>query len=144
MKKVIIVIFFGGLLNNYCFSQTINTKIITLEIHNVIINGGKVYISIYSNKESFNKKEANITLEFDPVNTIISYELIILNGEYVITTYQDENNNGTIDTGLFGIPKELVGMSNYNGRGFPSNNFDKLKILVNNSTEKIILGLYKI
>jgi len=85
-----------------------------------------------------------MTFEFQPYSTIISHELTISVGEYVITTYQDANNNGQIDLGLFGIPKESFGMSNYFGRGFPSNNFYKLKIPINDLTEKIIVGLYRI
>ena len=40
-------------------------------------------------------------------------------GEYAIRFYQDENGNGKLDLGLFGIPKEGVGSSN-NARGFMS------------------------
>jgi uncharacterized protein (DUF2141 family) len=120
-----------------------NDKTVILEIHNIITNGGKIYVFIYSSKESFNRKEAYITLEFNPINSIAFYELVIPYGEYAIATYQDENNNGILDTGWFGIPKEPVGMSNFSGKGFPPNNFDKLKIVVNNSTEEIIFGLYR-
>jgi uncharacterized protein (DUF2141 family) len=33
-------------------------------------------------------------------------------GEYAISVYQDKNDNGKLDTGLFGIPKEAFGFSN--------------------------------
>jgi uncharacterized protein (DUF2141 family) len=33
-------------------------------------------------------------------------------GKYVVKVYQDENNNGKLDTGMFGIPKEPWGLSN--------------------------------
>ena len=33
-------------------------------------------------------------------------------GEYVVSAFHDANTNGDIDTGLFGIPSEPVGMSN--------------------------------
>jgi uncharacterized protein (DUF2141 family) len=64
-------------------------------------------------------------------------------GEYVITAFQDANNNQRLDFGLFGRPRELVGISNFFGRGNPSRNFDRQKILVNNSTGKITIGLYR-
>lgn len=38
-------------------------------------------------------------------------------GEYAISVHHDENNNGKLDTGLFGIPKEKYGFSN-NAKGF--------------------------
>jgi len=37
-------------------------------------------------------------------------------GHYALQYYHDENNNGEMDTGLFGIPKEGYGFSN-NARG---------------------------
>ncbi len=33
-------------------------------------------------------------------------------GEYAISVYHDRNDNGKLDTGLFGIPKEALGTSN--------------------------------
>ncbi len=37
-------------------------------------------------------------------------------GEYAIASFWDENDNGELDTRIFGIPKERVGMSN-NAKG---------------------------
>jgi uncharacterized protein (DUF2141 family) len=39
-------------------------------------------------------------------------------GEYAISVYHDKNNNGKLDTGLFGIPKEPFGFSNEPKMGF--------------------------
>ena len=39
-------------------------------------------------------------------------------GEYAISVYQDKNDNGKLDTGLFGIPKEPFGFSNDPKMGF--------------------------
>ena len=36
----------------------------------------------------------------------------IPDGEFAISLYHDENNNGKLDTGWFGIPKEGYGCSN--------------------------------
>lgn len=37
-------------------------------------------------------------------------------GEYAVVVFFDQNSNGELDTGMFGIPKEKVGFSN-NARG---------------------------
>jgi len=50
-----------------------------------------------------------VLVRFDPVPS----------GEYAIRSYQDENGNGTLDLGLFSVPKEGVGSSN-DARGFMS------------------------
>lgn len=36
----------------------------------------------------------------------------VLPGPYAVGVYQDENNNGQLDTGIFGIPVEPMGVSN--------------------------------
>lgn len=58
-------------------------------------------------------------------------------GEYAIQVYQDTNNNRRLDFGLFGIPREPVGISNWNGRGIPGN-FDRHKVSINSGTRIVI------
>ena len=143
MKKIITFIVFGCVLSGYCFSQTVNNERTTIEITDVVINGGTVFVIVFSNAEGYRNGNSYIEFALEANNTILSKELSLPHGEYVITAYQDANNNKKLDIGLFGIPKELVGISNYFGKGFPSNNFDRQKILVNNLTGKITIGLYK-
>ena len=122
MKKCIIFLLFGLIFSNYCFARAEN---ITIEINNIVVNGGIVYIGIFSNAESFRKEEPDFLFELEATNKNITQELLLSNGEYVITAFQDANNNKKLDFGLFGNPKELVGISNFNGRGFPSRNFER-------------------
>ena len=117
---------------------------VVVEISNIIINGGKVSIGIFSNAEEFKKEEPYMGFELESTNEVLFQEVLLPHGEYVISAYQDTNNNGKLDTGLFGIPKELVGISNYFGKGFPSGNFNKQKIPINDTTGTITIGLYKL
>jgi uncharacterized protein (DUF2141 family) len=127
--------------SNFCFAQTVNNTI-AIEINNIAVNGGTIYLGIFSTAEGFKKEEPDFLFELEAINTTIVQELSLPNGEYVITALEDANNNKKFDFGLFGIPRELIGISNYNGRGFPSRNFDRQKILVDRTTEKIIISLY--
>jgi uncharacterized protein (DUF2141 family) len=140
MKKVIALLFLSCILTGYCFSQSANT----VEITNVVINGGIVYIDFFSTAEGFRNGNPYISIALEANNTIISQEISLPDGEYVISAYQDANNNQSLDYNLFGVPKELIGMSNYFGRGYPSKNFDRQKIMINNSIDKITVGLFKI
>jgi uncharacterized protein (DUF2141 family) len=143
MKKTIIIIFISFVFCGLCFSQERNTVNVTVEITNVVVNGGKVYLVFFSNSESFNKEEPEIAFELQADRVVLIKEVSLPRGEYVVSAFQDANNNLKLDFGLFGIPKELVGISNYFGKGLPSKNFDRQKILVDNTTGKIIIGLYK-
>lgn len=143
MKKIIFLLVFGLSISIYGFSQTTNNTSITIEITDAVINGGNIYLYIFSTAENFRNERPDFTFILEAGNSIVSQEVTLSNGDYLISAFQDANNNGRIDTGLFGIPKELVGLSNYFGRGYPSNNFDRHKILIDNTTGKIVIGLYK-
>ena len=144
MKKVLICVCFICLFSVCGFTQTVNSEcVITVEISNVVINGGKVYMAVFSNAEEFRKEEPGIAFELQDNRAVVSVEFSLPPGEYVISAFQDANNNKKMDYGLFGIPKELVGISNYNGKGFPTKSFDRQKVPVNNATGKITIGLYK-
>jgi len=143
MKKVIVLSFLFYFLSWYCFSQTVNNVTVTIEITNVVTNGGKIYLTIFSTIEKYKNGTPDFSFTLEDNNSIVSKELSLPVGEYVISAFQDANNNKSLDYGLFGTPKELVGISNYFGKGYPSKSFDKQKILINNMTGKIVIGLYK-
>jgi uncharacterized protein (DUF2141 family) len=57
--------------------------------------------------------------------------------------YQDINGNGNCDNNIIGIPKEPVGITNWNGKGHPSN-FNKFKVIISNTISIININLYKL
>jgi uncharacterized protein (DUF2141 family) len=139
VKKAIVLILLGCILASYCFSQSAHT----VEITNVVVNGGVVYLYIFSTAEGFKNGNPYLLLALEANDSNLSKEILLPDGEYVFSPYQDANNNKKLDYNLFGVPKELIGMSNYFGKGYPSKNFDRHKITINNSTGKITIGLYK-
>ncbi len=143
MKKTTCSLIFGCVISGFCFTQALNSEHITMEITNVAINSGKVFVTIYSNTEGYRNGNPYLEFELEANNTMLLHELTLPTGEYVISLYQDANNNQRLDYGLFGIPKELVGLSNYSGKGFPSRDFNRQKISVNNLTGTVTIGLYK-
>ena len=140
MRRFILFLILGCAFSNYCPAQAV--KNITIEINNIVIDGGTIYVAIFSNAESFRSEEPDFLLQSEAVNTTMIRELSLPDGEYVITAIQDANDNKKLDFGLFGIPTELLGISNCNGRSFPSRNFDRQKILIARTTGKIIINLY--
>jgi uncharacterized protein (DUF2141 family) len=109
---------------------------VNLEINGIKINNGTIYVAIYSNENDYNRENAFVKLTLEPDSATLNYNLDLPDGEYVVTLFQDNNSNGKLDTNIFGIPKEPVGITNYNGRGRPGG-FQKLKVVVNNNAAKI-------
>jgi uncharacterized protein (DUF2141 family) len=141
MKKLISFLFLGSVISAYCFTQTVNS--VTIEITNVVIIGGKVYLPVCSTSDNFKNEKPDFLFALEAKDNVVFKELSLPSGEYLFSVYQDANDNGELDYGLFDIPKELVEMSNYFGKDYPSKSFDKQKTPVNNSTGKISVGLYK-
>jgi len=112
----------------------------TLEINGVIVQGGSVYVAVYSNENDYKAGTPSLSFILDPVNITIAHNLELPDGEYVVSIFQDVNNNERLDSGLFGIPREPVGITNYNGRGIPGG-FRKLKVPVNNSSTRITVNM---
>ena len=144
MKKVTIFILLISAFCGPCFSQTDNTVNVTVEINHIVPNGGKVYLVIFLNSESFKNEKPDLAVEIPSDKSSAIKEGPLPRGECVLFVFQDANNNIKLDTGLFGIPKEKFGISNYFGKGIPTRHFDKQKIMIDENTGKIILGLYKL
>ena len=131
----IISVFLISLSNVYADS------VLAIEIHNVVVNGGIVYVSIFFNEQSYKNKTADMIFPIDPTNTIVQKEITLPEGEYVTSIYQDVNRNGEMDFGLFWIPQEPYGFSNMEGK-IPGS-FHKLKITMDTSNRRILIPLVK-
>lgn len=63
------------------------------------------------------------------IDTVI-FETNLPDGEYLVMLVHDINNNEKLDTSFIGMPKEPVGLNNYDGKGIPGK-FKKHKFSVN-------------
>ncbi len=116
---------------------------VTLEIQGVQENSGKIYVAIYDSESAYKAKTAFLNTAADATSSIITLELQLPAGQFLFSVYQDSNRNGILDTGIFGIPKEPVGLSNYDGKGIPGG-YEKLKVAITERSALVRILLYKI
>jgi len=62
-------------------------------------------------------------------------------GTYAISVIHDENENGELDSGMFGIPKEGFGFANDAMGTFGPPSFEKASIIIGNDPEIISIGM---
>lgn len=106
MKTMIILLF------AVLTSVSVTGQNLTLIVKDVEHVDGSVYVAIYSSKQTFMKKPVfgfrvgvkDRTIEI-PCKGIPA-------GTYAISLFQDENENGKLDTSAFGRPLEKFGFSN--------------------------------
>ncbi|GHV70454.1 hypothetical protein AGMMS49928_18300 [Spirochaetia bacterium] len=116
---------------------------VVIEIQDVRVQKGALYVAVYSDETSYKNDEAYSKFKLDPATSVLSVEIDLPAGDYVVTAFQDTNGNEKLDTGIFGLPKEPVAKSNWNGTGSPGP-WKKLKTAVNDNSRKITICLYKL
>lgn len=137
------MLFIASFVTISAFSQTSDEKTVIIEVNNVIKNGGTLHISVSLCEEVYKKRIPDRSFQVFPADNVIRKEIVLPLGTCVINVYQDRNGNGKCDNNFIGIPKEPVGISNWNGKGVPGN-FNKHKVDITNDAQTIIVNLYKL
>lgn len=109
---------------------------LTLNVNNIKNIKGDLLVAVYDKEEHYNSNSNWVAVK----KVKVAEELISLNftdlpaGNYAVKLFQDENENGQIDTGAGGIPTERYGFSN-NGGSYGPPSFNEAKVVVDKATE---------
>lgn len=137
-KKIILLVLIQIVCGIFLFAEeTAAKKKLTVEITNVASEEGQIILAIYNSSENYDKRIAFQEVKLKPEIDTVIFETNVPDGEYLVMLVHDINNNGKLDTSFIGMPKEPVGLSNYDGKGIPGK-FKKHKFSVNENTEIII------
>ncbi len=111
MKKTILIT--AILVSSFATAQKVSLRV---NMEGFETNKGKVKVGLYNSEGTFLKStfKSLDSLIKDKKATVVFEGLE--KGEYAVSIYQDENENGVMDTNLFGIPKEDYASSN-NAKG---------------------------
>jgi len=115
----------------------------TIKINGVTVKGGLVYVAVYSNENDYKNETAFASFILQPDNATLTCSLDLPEGEYVVSSFQDKNGDKELNTGLFGIPSEHIGKTNYNLKGAPGD-FNKLKAPINGNSTTLIVNMGKV
>ena len=137
-KLMFLSVFLWVVVNS--FANNIQT---TIQINNIVINGGPLYVAVYSNENEYKNSQAFVSFILKPTGNILTYSLELPEGEYVVSIFQDTNNDGKLNNSIFWIPIEPVGITNYNHRGSPGN-FNRLKVPVNQNSQLITVNMGRV
>ncbi|WKL50215.1 DUF2141 domain-containing protein [Flavobacterium pectinovorum] len=93
-----------------------NVKI-AVSVSGLKSNSGSVKVGLYNSEGTFLKTVyKSLSSEIKNDKAVVTFENLPA-GEYAISTYHDENNNGKLDKNMMGIPTEDYAASN-NAKGF--------------------------
>jgi len=112
MKKIFIGSFF--LISGMLQAQKVS---LIVDMTSFKSNDGRVKIGLYNSETNFLKLPLkSLAADIKNREASVTFEGIE-KGEYAVSIYHDENNNGQLDTGFMGIPSEGYASSN-NAKGF--------------------------
>ena len=115
---------------------------LTIELRNAVLTAGKIYVAVYNSESTYKKDEPVKSYIIDPTSMTLKISVIIPEGFYVVSAFQDFNGNKELDLGFLGIPKEPIWLSNYDGKGIPGG-FEKLKFELSERNQTIIINKVK-
>lgn len=142
-KKIVLLLLIQIVCGIFLFAEeTVEEKKLTVQITNIASEEGQIILAIYNSSENYDKRIAFQEVKIKPEIDTVIFETNVPDGEYLVMLVHDINSNGKLDTSFIGMPKEPVGLSNYDGKGIPGK-FKKHKFSVNENTE-IIIPLRKI
>ena len=129
---LLLILFSSNLLTAQEPQATYNLQII---VNNFEKLKGELRVCLTDKKEDF-LKHCKYSKVVTVTNNSVSLEIAnIKTGIYSISVFHDENNNGVLDTGFFGIPSEPYAFSNNPSRSFGPPNFEKCTLLINKDNQ---------
>ena len=117
---------------------------IEVEIKHVDPVAGDVYVSAHTSKDTFPQKGGDVPLKIkvkaSAATQTVTFEKVPY-GVYAISVWHDVNANGKLETGLFGIPKEPLGVSRDAKGSFGPPKFDDAKFELKEEKLKLSITL---
>lgn len=109
--------------------NAVKENTVTINISKIESSEGQIILCIYDSSDNYDKRIAFQEFKITPEISNVTFETQLPDGEYLVMLVQDINDNGKLDTSFIGMPKEPVGLSNYDGKGIPGK-FKKHKFSV--------------
>jgi uncharacterized protein (DUF2141 family) len=120
------------------------TAVLTIKITGLHSNAGQVGCTIYNSAKGFPTDfSAALQGKWCPIADSASTCAFapIPAGVYAVACTHDENGNGKLDTGMFGIPKEGTVVSNHAKGVMGPPSFDKAKFTFAGTASEMVLRM---
>ena len=118
-----------------------NAAALTIELKGEIGDKGSVFVALYKADDKWMGKASDARKTLAKKDGVLVTFNDVAEGEYAISMFVDENNNGKLDTNAIGMPIELFAFSNGAMGNFGPPSFAEAKFIVgkDNMTHVITL-----
>ena len=116
MSKKPMMAIFAAFMTACSMGALAETTSLKLTVKNIQSTTGNLFVNVFDSEDTFlgdTKVVAKeVVLEGLLKDGAAEVELVLPYGTYAIAVYHDDNANGKLDHGFFGIPAEPMGLSN--------------------------------
>jgi len=116
---------------------------LVVTVQNIKYNRGKIYMAVYNRKEGFLEVKNAVATNVTKVNSnkvVIRFKNL-KPGYYAIATYHDKNNDGKMNTNMFGVPTEYYGFSRDARARFSAPSFEDARIHFKGGNMRTVINL---
>ena len=114
------------------FTKAVSASQIDFQINGIKQAEGKLYIQLFKGENAYKTGDALVATVVSPKDK--SSATVQFNdiepGEYAVRFFHDENNNGKLETNLFGLPTEGYGFSNNAKPNFGPVSYEEIMFVV--------------
>jgi uncharacterized protein (DUF2141 family) len=114
-------------------SCTVVAQSLDITIHNIRNIRGTLILAFFKDDTSYQENKPFLVKQFSKhavENKSLSVSLSIPEGLYGIALLDDENTNNKMDFNWIGLPKEGVGFSDFDPRGFKKPDFSDFDFIL--------------
>ena len=102
---------------------------------------GSIRVGLFNNENDFLKKVFTGKIAKADADEVTVVFENLKPGEYAVSLIHDENENGELDSNMFGIPKEGFAFGNNAMGTFGPPSFEKAKVVLKNDNDVQVLQL---
>ena len=143
MKKIILLFGICVFLGQFAWTQEGRGHIVVI-LYGLRNDQGQVKVAIFDKQDGFpDKPEKALAIRYSPVinGKAEVYFPEFEFGTYAIGVIHDENVNGEMDTGIFGIPLEGYGASNDARGGWGPPSFKDAAFLLQTKILQVVINM---
>lgn len=126
------------------FVEPSTTQTLRLEVENITSTKGQLWFGVYDSEQNFLDKANAVAVfgqKIDKTGALTIKSDLLKYGTYAIAVFHDINNNGELDTNMWGVPKEPYAFSNPPKSKWRAPLFDEVKFTFNQSNQQLKLRL---
>ena len=142
--KTFFILSFSLFLLNILMPQSQQTGDITLTVTSLENAQGKVRAALYNRAEGFpmdnSKIYKTVSVAAEKPRTVLTFKDVPF-GTYAIAVLHDANENGEMDSNVFGYPQEGYGVSNNKLPTFSAPSFDEARFELKEGNKNLLINL---